>query len=229
LAARQAGSLLQDPLALQDAEYRRMIIDWGYRQIDQEYPLDALWAPLNPIRRKLALMAWDRVIRTQGRELREVVAGQAVEELRFQLDRRRTQLLAQDAERLRQTATLFDAEVRFRETKSLGDLEHERNKDLLLLQHDLSQRAEDAASHRRIRERIAESDEAITQLLVQAAIKASGSTAPEEIIRATQLVNDEMRRIRRDPDLTPDEQHLQIKTLLDALPFMMRTARPHDV
>jgi hypothetical protein len=228
--ARQAGVLLQNPLAQQDAEYRRMIIDWGRRQIEQEYPLDAVFAPLNPIRRKLALMEWDRVIRTNGKELRGIVAGAAVSELEFQLQRRQQHILAQDAEELREKATLFDAEVRFRETKRLADEEHARTKELIRLQHELGQEAEDNASRRRIEEKITETEQAISTLLIEAIVKASGLTKPEEVIRATSLVHAEIRRIRHDPDLTADEQHLHIKSLLDTLPQMLRTsARTYDI
>jgi hypothetical protein len=210
-AVLEAGALLQDPLAMQDAEHRRLIIEWGRRQIAQEYPEDPIRAPLNVVRRKLALLEWERVIRTNGRELRSVVAGAAVRELEFQLQRRQEQLRAQDAERQRQEATRFDAELRIRETTQLADREHERQRDLLRLEHKLGQKAEDAASDRRIQEGIAAADQAIRQRLIEAVIETAGTNSAEETIRATRLVNEEITRIRRDPDLTPDEQHLHIK------------------
>lgn len=228
-AVRQAGSLLQNPLALQDAQYQQMIIAWGRQQIEQQYPDDPLRAPMNLVKRKLALMEWDRVVRTQGRELRQVVAGTAVQELRFQLARRQQQILAADAEARRTAAVTFDAQLRVTETTILADREHQRVQAVIQLQHQLAEAAADAASQRRVNERIAETDQQIRTLLIDALLKAAGDTSADETIRATQLVNREIVRIRHDPTLSPDEQHLQIKALLDTLPGMFRTIRARDV
>jgi len=69
----------------------------------------------------------------------------------------------------------------------------------------------------------------MVRMILDAWLKSNGSTSAQQTIDAANLVNGEIRRIRRDPDLTPDEQHLQIKTLLDTLPQMLRNLRPHDV
>lgn len=225
----QAGSLLQNPLNANNADYRRTIIEWGRRQIEAEYPENPLWAPLNPVKKKLALMEWDRIVRTNGCELRNVVAGAAVEELKFQLQRRQAEILAQDAERRRREQMIHDGDFNLRMATELANRELERQKELIRLQHELEQRAEDAASRRRIDEEIVATDREIRRILIEAVLRASGASTAEETIRATESVNDAITRIRHNPDLSPDEQHVQIKALLDTLPHIVRNLRPHDV
>jgi hypothetical protein len=225
----EAGSLLQNPLAHNDGDMRRQIIRWGYEQIDAEYPEDPLRAPLNPLKRLWARQEWDRIVRTNGRELRNVVAGAAVEELKFQLQRRQHQITARDAEDLRQEQEVFNAQLRVQEAGQMAALQHTNQKDLLSWQHGLTQDAEDAASRRRLQEQMAAADLEIRNLLTHAIIKASGASTADETIRATRLVNEEITRIRHDPNLSPDEQHVQIKNLLDTMPGMLRNLRPHDV
>jgi hypothetical protein len=214
---------------MSDPEYRRLLIDWGYRQIDVEYPPRPGLAPLNPVRRKLAIMAWERVIRTSGSELRAIVAGQAVDELRFQLQRRQNEILAEDAEQRRRRAVTFDTEVQTKTFDHMTEAQQRTALETMREQHRLAQEAEDAASRRRIAEVNAAADQEIARLIIEACLKAAGSTSAEETIRATRLVNEEISRIRRDAGLTPDEQHLHIKTLLDTLPTIMRNMRAHDV
>lgn len=223
VAAQQAGALLQSPLALQDGEYREMIIRWGYEQIEREYPLDPIRAPLNVVRRKAAMMEWEHTIRTQGRELRNVVAGAAVEELNFQLERRRQQILAKDAQDIQRSDAIFYGELRIKEGEYLAAQEHQRAKELLQLQHQLAQEAEDEAMRRRIREATFTTEAELYSFVVQEAVREAGILNVVDMIEATQKVNAEITRIRRDTSLSADEQHIHIKSLLDTLPAMLRT------
>ncbi len=228
-AMQQAETSFQNPLAMADPEYRRALSEWGYRQIDAEFPLDPIRAPLNAIRRQLAILEWNKVIRTNGRELRGLVAGQAVAELTFQLERRQNEVRAADQEQHRQGSMLFDQGVRTRDFDHTSAVQQRNAIEMLETQHRLAQQAEDAASRRRINELIAASEQEATRMIIDAWLKASGSTSAQQTVDATNLVNREIQRIRRDPDLTPDEQHLQIKTLLDTLPQMLRNLRSNDV
>jgi hypothetical protein len=124
---------------------------------------------------------------------------------------------------------VFNAQLRVQEAGQMATLQHTNQKDLLSWQHGLTQDAEDAASRRRLQEQMAAADLEIRNLLTQAIIKASGASTADETIRATRLVNEEITRIRHDPNLSPDEQHVQIKNLLDTMPGMLRNLRPHDV
>jgi hypothetical protein len=226
---QQGGTFLSNPMALQDAAYRKMIIDWGYEQIAAEYPLDPVRAPLNALRRKRAEVAWQRVIRTNGKELRNVVAGQAVEQLRFELERYRNDIVAADRERQRQAAVVFDKTHRMDEHESMADLLHQQQLRLMERQHELEQQAADAELKRRKEERAHEVEQEITLKLNEALIRSAGTTSAQEVVDAVRTVNQEISRIRRDPDLTDDERHLHIKSLLDQLPSMLRTPRAHDI
>lgn len=228
-SVRQAGTMFQNPLALTDHAYRRKIIDWGFQQIDEEYPLDAVRAPLNVFRRKRAQMEWEGVIRTNGRELRAVVAGHAIDQLRFELDRYRQNVLAADAEARRRDGAAYDFDARQREQELNATRTQRLQIEIMRLQHELNQDAEAAASRRRQSERAHETEQAIAARIADAVIQSMGSTSAEETIKATRLVNEEIAKIRRDSNLTPDEQHLHIKTLLDTLPTMLRNLRPRDV
>jgi hypothetical protein len=54
-------------------------------------------------------------------------------------------------------------------------------------------------------------------------------SSAQERIEATRMVNEEISRIRRDPDLTDDEKHLHIRSLVDTLPTLLKASRSHDV
>lgn len=226
----QAGVLLQNPLALQDAQYRRMIIDWGYQQIDAEYPLlGPFQAPLNPLRRIGARMEWERVIRTNGKELRATVVGAAVRELAFQLQRREEAIRAADQLLIDQQRTRITTEAQidsYTRMKQIDFLDWQRRAEL---EHRWREVEEAAASRRRMDETINATALQISVLLTEANIKAMGTAAADEIFAMTDRVNARILEIRRNADLSPDEKHIAIKTLLDTLPGMMRAARPHDI
>jgi hypothetical protein len=221
--------LLQNPLALSDPEYRRTLIDWGFRQIEVEFPLDPIRAPLNAIRRQLAILEWNRVIRTSGRDLRGVMAGQAVQELLFQLQRRQNQILAADAAAQQHRLDVQTSMLRIDEFGQTSAIQHRNEIDSMTTAHRLNQEAEEAASRRRINELIAATDQEATKMIIDAWLKSSGTTSAQQTVDATRLVNEEINRIRRDPNLSTDEQHLHIKTLLDTLPTLLRNQRAHDV
>src|SRR5215203_6277110 len=108
----EAGMLFRQPSILNDAEAMRQVIAWGHQQIDVAYPEDPIRAPLNIVRRKLAHMEWNRVIRTAGKELRVTIASQIVRDLEFQIKLRQDRTLAEEAERRRRDATDYDRKAR---------------------------------------------------------------------------------------------------------------------
>lgn len=59
------------------------IVDWGYAQIEIEYPPDPIRAPLNLIRGLADQKEWRQVIRTSERQLRGTIAASVIE-LEFQ-------------------------------------------------------------------------------------------------------------------------------------------------
>lgn len=225
----EAGLLFHRPSVIKDAEAMRQVIAWGHEQIDVAYPEDPIRAPLNVIRRQLAHMEWDRVIRTAGRELRGTIATSIVRELEFEITRRQEQIRADDAEARRRAATTFDAEQRTREHAAMSEINLRLMEAQLRLSHELGQEAEDAASRRRKDERVNDAHQEIAILTAAAVVKTLGTSSAEKTLEATRLVNDEIARIRRNPDLTDDEKHLQIKTLLETLPQMLRGLRSTDV
>ncbi|MDQ3656189.1 MAG: hypothetical protein M3457_14065 [Chloroflexota bacterium] len=225
----EAGLLFRQTAITNDAEAMHEVIIWGHQQIDISYPEDPIPAPLNIVRRKLAHMEWDRVIRAQGRELRVTIASQIVRDLEFAIKRRQDQILREDAEKERQKATKFDSGIRIDEHESISDINLRLMEAQLRLTHELNEKAEDAASARRIKERINDTQQEIAKLTAEAIVKAMGGSSAEETIKATRLVNDEISRIRNNPNLTEDDKHIQIRTLLETLPHMLRNVRPQDV
>jgi len=225
----EAGLLFRQPSILSDAEAMRQIIAWGHQQIDVSYPEDPIRAPLNIMRRKWAHMQWDRVIWTQGRELRGLIASQIVQDLAFEIKQRQDRIVADEAERRRQAATTFDSGTRINEHESISDINVRIMEAQLRLSHELNEKAEDAASARRIKERISETQQDIAKLTAEAIVKAMGGSSAEATITATRLVNDEISRIRNNRDLTEDDKHIQIRTLLETLPHMLRNVRSQDV
>lgn len=181
----QAGVLLQNPLALQDAEYRKMIIDWGYQQIDAEYPLDPVRAPLNRFRRIGARMEWERTIRTNGKELRSSVAGTAVRELQFQLQRREEAIRAADQLRIQQEQTRMTSEAQidsYTRMKEIDFVDWERR---ARLEQHWQEAAAAADSRRRMEERINDAAAEISILLSKAKISAMGTSSADMIFEAT--------------------------------------------
>lgn len=225
----QAGVLLQNPLALQDAEYRRMIINWGYQQIDAEYPLDPVRAPLNQFRRIGARMEWERTIRTNGQELRSTVAGTAVRELEFQLQRREEAIRAADQLRIQQEQTRMTSEAQIDSYTRMKGIDFDDWRRRAELEHKWKEIEAAADSRRRMDESINEAAMQISILLSKATIASMGTSSADAIFEVTDRINAKVLEIRRDPNLTPDEKHLQIKTLLDTLPMMLRNVRPNDV
>lgn len=225
----EAGLLFRQTSITNDAEAMRQVIAWGHQQIDVSYPEDPIRAPLNIVRRQLAHMEWDRVIRTTGRDLRGAIASQIVRDLEFEIKRRQDEILAEQAEARRRAATMFDGEQRVREFGATSEINLRLMEAQLRLTHELNEKAEDASSARRIKERINETQQEIAKLTAEAIVKAMGSSSAEETIKATRLVNDEISRIRNNPDLTEDDRHIQIRTLLETLPHMLRNVRPQDV
>ena len=225
----EAGLLFQRPTVLNDAAAMEKIVDWGHQQIDVFYPEDPIRAPLNIVRRKLAHMEWNRVIRTQGRELRGMIASSMVQELEFQIQRRQQNLQAQDAETFRRQAVAFDSQQRVREQGALNGIAMRVYETQARLDHELSEKAADAASRRRKKERVAETEHEIAVLVATAIARSMGAASAEKTLEATRLVNDEIARIRKDKELTEDDKHLQIKVLLETLPTLLRGLRSSDV
>lgn len=225
----EAGMLLQQPAIIRDPDAMKQIIEWGRQQIDITYPEDPIRAPLNIVRRKFAHMEWDRVIRTQGRELRGTIASALVRDLEFQVKRHQENVLAADAEARRRGAVTFDGDRRIQEQEATTAIAMRMYDAQRRLDHELQQQAEDAASQRRIAERVNDAHQEIATITAQAIVRTIGSTSAEKTIEATRLVNDEIARIRRQPDVSEDEKHLQIKVLLETLPNLLRGLRASDV
>jgi hypothetical protein len=219
---------LQSALVAADPDSRRQLIAWGYRQIDAEFPLDPIRAPLNAVRRRLAILAWEKAIRDSGAELRRVVVSQAPREVEFQIQRRQNEILADDAERRQRAAERYASQRHFEELQRTSRWTLDQQKELLKYEHDLTQSAEDAASRRRKEELLAEAEQERVSAIIDHWIATSGGTSVDDAINATNRVNQEISRIRRDPNLSTDEQHLHIKTLLDTLPSLLRNLRAHD-
>ena len=225
----EAGLLFRQTAITSDAEAMRQVIAWGHQQIDIAFPEDPIRAPLNIVRRRLAHMEWDRVHRTAGRDLRGTIASQIVRDLEFQIKRRQDEALAADAEARRQVAVASDGRQRIDEHIAMSEINLRLMEAQLRLSHKLNEKAEDAASGRRIKERINETQQEIARITAEAIVKTIGTTSAEKTIEATRLVNNEISRIRNNPTLTDDDKHLQIKTLLETLPHMLRNVRPQDV
>lgn len=225
----EAGLLFRRTSITNDAEAMRQVIAWGHQQIDISYPEDPIRAPLNIVRRRMAHMEWDRVIRTSGRDLRVTIASQIVRDLEFEIKRRQDEILAEQAETRRRAATMFHGELRVREFGATSEINLRIMEAQLRLTHELNEEAEDVASARRIKERISETQQEIAKLTAEAIVKAMGGSSAEETIKATRLVNDEISRIRNHPALTEDDKHIQIRTLLETLLHMLRNIRPQDV
>ncbi len=225
----EAGLLFRQTSITNDAEAMRQVIAWGHQQIDVAYPEDPIRAPLNVVRRRLAHMEWDRVIRTQGRDLRGMIANSIVRDLEFEIKRRQDRILAEEAEEHRQRQLRFDGTHAVRQQEAMNEIAMRMYEAQKRLDHELQQDAEDAASRRRIKEEITKTEQLIATLTAEAIIKSMGSSSATKILEATQLVNDEIARIRRNPELTEDDKHLQIKVLLETLPHLLRNLRPQDV
>lgn len=225
----EAGLLFQRSAITTDAEAMRQISAWGHQQIDIAYPDDPIRAPLNLLRRKKAHMEWDKVIRTTGRDLRGTIASQLVRDLEFDITRRQDQIRAEDAESNRRQAITFDTEIRVKEAGVLAEMHHRIASDQMRLGHDLNEQAQDNASHRRITEQIQQMEVQITIMTSEAVIKTMGTSSAEKTLEAVRLVNAEIASIRHNPDLTEDDMHLQIKTLLETLPTILHGARSADV
>lgn len=225
----EAGLLFQRSAITTDAEAMRQISAWGHQQIDVAYPEDPLRAPVNLIRRKLAHMEWDRVIRTTGRDLRGTIASQLVRELEFSITRRQDRIRADDAERIRQHAITYDTQMRVKEAGALAEIHGRVTADQMRLGHTLNEEAQDNASRRRITEQIRQMEGQITIMTTEALLRTMGTSSAEKTIEAVRLVNTEITSIRNNPNLTDDDKHLQIKTLLETLPTILRGSRSTDV
>ena len=225
----EAGLLFQRATVMNDPAAYRRIIDWGYYQIDLAYPEDPIRAPLNVIRRLRARQEWDKVVRTAGKELRGTIMNAMVRQLEFEIQRRETNILADDAEGRRQTAVRFDGDQRISEHERISRINQQLSAEQMRLAHTLSQEAEDKASARRIKEMIAENVAKIQLLLIEAQVKAAGTSEATKTIETVNRVNAEITVIRNDPHLTDDDKHVQIKTFLDTLPRILRGVRADDV
>lgn len=160
----EAGLLFQRTGVQNDPESFRMIMAWGHAQIDAAYPEDPIRAPLNVVRRKLAHIEWDRVIRTAGRELRGSIANTMVKELEFAIERRKEDILARDRKARRQEAVTYDQRRRIEEHDVISQIDLRREKELLQFNHELQQQAEDAASRRRSEELVVATQQEVIRL-----------------------------------------------------------------
>ncbi len=225
----EAGLLFRQTSITNDAEAMRQVIAWGHQQIDVAYPEDPIRAPLNIVRRRLAHMEWDRVIRTQGRDFRGMIANSIVKELEFNIKRRQDEILRQDTEEHRQQQLRFDGTHAVCQQEAMNEIAMRMYEAQKRLDHELQQDAEDAASERRIKEEIAKTEQQVSILTAEAIVKTMGTSSAAKTIEATRLVNTEISSIRNNPHLTDDDKHLQIKTLLETLPHVLRNIRPQDV
>lgn len=225
----QAGLLFQQAMFQHDPAAMQHIIDWGYAQIEIEYPADPIRAPLNLIRRLAAQKEWRQVIRTSGRQLRGTIAAASVKELEFQLQRRRDAIVAADNQAAQERAVTFTQSQQIKSYTQMKDVDFTDWRERSRLEHEWREAEAAAESRRRMDERIQDTSLQISVLLHEAVIKSMGTTSADKIFAATDRVNAKVLEIRRDANLTPDEKHLQIKTLLDTLPMMLRNLRPNDV
>lgn len=96
-------------------------------------------------------------------------------------------------------------------------------------EHRLSEEAKSTDwSHRKEEIHIV-GDLDLRRMVIEAVAQAMKQSSAQERIEATRLVNEEISRIRRDPDLTDDEKHLHIRSLVDTLPTLLKAGRSHDV
>jgi hypothetical protein len=224
----EAGLLFRNPILHGDQESLQRIIDWGREQIDREYPIDHFRAPLNSYRRMRAHQEWDTVIRTAGASLRGEIASMAVRELQFEIERRRQEILAQDAERRRRESLRFDTDLQKEVFEDRSSIDLNNQITLLERQHTLAEQAADNASHRLLIERSHETEQQLTTMLTEAAVKAMGTSSAAQVLDAIKTVNAEVLRVRNDPTMSDDDKHLQIKNLLDTLPIVLQAARSRD-
>lgn len=240
----EAGLLFQRASILGDREALQRIIDWGHEQIDVAYPEDPIRVPLNLIRRARAHREWDKVVRTAGKDLRGTIMSSIVRDLEFEITRRQDEIRADDQERRRRQAVLFDADVRLKEQKHFSEhqselriKEHERISQInhriaqeqIRLEHDLRQQGEDAASRRRKDERDQELEHQITLIFADAIKNQLGENPTQAMIDAASAVGHKLAEIRSNPAFTEDDKHLQIQILLQSLPRVIGGLRPRDV
>lgn len=221
----EAGLLFQRAGIQNDPQAMDRIIAWGHEQITVAYPEDPLRAPLNPFRRWLARWEWNRVIRTAGRDLRGTIASTMVQELAFEIERRQTDILARDAEVRRQEAVRFDTGVRIQELDLTEQVRLKNDKERMNHAHKLQQEAEDAASYRRMAERVNETEQEIIHMTTRAILESAGTSSAQEVLDLVTKVSNEVTRIRHDDSLDDDDKHLHVKTLLETLPEMLRRAK----
>ena len=168
------------------------------------------------------------MIRTAGEDLRGVIANQAVKDLEFELDRRRRQSLAEEEAQRERDKILFDSRVAIDTHQVTSRINLDNDKERMTHEHFLREEAEDRASERRIKELRETIEGDIARIGAEAIAKAMGTSSAEDVFNTVTTVNEEVRRIRNDPDLTNDDKHSSIKTLLENLPAMIYRASRHD-
>lgn len=224
----EAGLLFHRANIQNDPEVYKKIIDFGHHQINIAYPENPIRAPLNVFRRQRARWEWDEVVRTAGRNLRGTIANAMVRELEFEIQRREQDTIARDVEERRQEAVTFDGRLRIQEYDLTSQINVRTQKNLSEFTHDLQQKAEDAASRRRIAERIVDTQHELVMLTSQAIFESMGTSSANEVLDLVTKVSSEVTRIRHDKTIDDDDKHLHIKTLLDSLPLMLQRARHHE-
>jgi hypothetical protein len=139
---------------------------------------------------------------------------------------------------MRETHVLSEAAAdnvwsRQKEGFELSETQHNKQfgRDVTLLRetHHLNEEAKRSAWEHRKEEHLVVGDLELRRMVVEAVANAMKQSSAQERIEATRMVNEEISRIRRDPDLTDDEKHLHIRSLVDTLPTLLKAGRLHDV
>jgi hypothetical protein len=222
---QQAGLLLQQAHIARDPQALEFVRQWGHAQINATYPDDPLRAPLNIVRRPLAHREWDQVVRTYGKTLRGAIMDAAVQDLRFKIELHQEQLRAEAHEKRRQGAVLFDTHIRLQELDASEAIKLKYDRERMQLTHHYEQESEDAASERRKSEHVSEAEKEVRILIGRAYTESIGTSSAQDMLDLVSKVNIELSRIRHDADLDDDDKHVHIKTLLDSLPHVIRSAK----
>ncbi len=113
-----------------DPAFREALLQWGLEQIAHEIQPDPIFRPLDYGRKLAAEREWRRVVRDQGKQQRQLVAGQQTTLAQEAF----TDLLFEIAERRRRSAVGWDQERRideYKETTSFSTDERIREAEAL--------------------------------------------------------------------------------------------------